>query len=236
MKRYILMVALVFSSLFGDEVYATFSVEARHDASLAFIAGGIVDRVYVDIGSVVKKGDILATLKNDDIKAMLNLSKTALKYAKKDYNRQLKIKNLIDEARFDGVSYKYENAKNQLSYQKALYDKTFLKAPFDGVIYEKNIEVGDGVSGMMLKTVFKIQSKKERKLLLEFDQKYNTLVKVGDSFRYTINGKKKEHTGIISKIYPHANTKNRKIKAEVEARGFITGLFGDGYILTQTKR
>ena len=227
------MMFILFSVLYSDEVYATFSVKAKKDASLAFVAGGIVNRVNVDIGSVVKKGDILATLKNDDIKAMLDVSKTALKYAKKDYDRQLKIKNLIDEARFDAVSSKYESAKNQLSYQKALYEKTFLKAPFDGVIYEKNIEVGDAVSGMMLKTVFKIQSKKERKLVLEFDQKYNTIVKVGNSFRYTINGKSKEYTGVISKIYPHANTKNRKIKAEVKAKGFITGLFGDGVIITK---
>ena len=208
-------------------------MQAKKDASLAFIAGGIVNRVNVDIGSVVKKGDILATLKNDDIKAMLDVSKTALKYAKKDYNRQLKIKNLIDEARFDAVSSKYESAKNQLSYQKALYEKTFLKAPFDGVIYEKNIEVGDAVSGMMLKTVFKIQSITDRKLVLEFDQKYNGIVKVGDSFKYGIDGDKKNHVGKVSKIYPHANTKNRKIKAEVRAKGFITGLFGDGVIVTK---
>lgn len=223
----------MFSMLHSDEVYATFSVKPKRDASLAFVAGGIVDRVNVDIGSVVKKGDILATLQNDDIKAMLDLSKTVLKYAKKDYERQLKIKNLIDEARFDGVSSKYERAKSQLAYQMALYNKTFLKAPFDGVIYEKDIEIGDGVSGMMLKTVFQIQSKTKRKLVLEFDQKYNGMVKVGDSFKYSIDGDKKTYIGKISKIYPHANTKNSKIKAEVKAKGFITGLFGDGVIVTR---
>jgi len=236
MKKIILMISILFCTLYSDEVYATFSVVAKRDASLSFIAGGIVNKVNVDVGSVVKKGDILATLQNTDIKAMVDVSKTTLKYAKKDYKRQLKIKNLIDEARFDSVSFKYENAKNRLVYQQALYDKTFLKAPFDGVIYEKEIEVGDAVSGMMLKTVFKIQSKKERKLVLEFDQKYDGIVKTGDVFRYSINGKQKEYVGKISKIYPHANIKNRKIKAEVKAKGFITGLFGDGYIITQTKR
>ena len=44
---------------------------------------------------------------------------------------------------------------------------------------------------------------------------------------------KKNHVGKVSKIYPHANTKNRKIKAEVRAKGFITGLFGDGVIITK---
>ena len=125
MKKFILTILVLFSVLHSDEVYATFSVQAKKDASLAFIAGGIVNRVNVDIGSVVKKGDILATLKNDDIKAMLDVSKTALKYAKKDYDRQLKIKNLIDEARFDAVSSKYESAKNQLSTKKHFMRKHF---------------------------------------------------------------------------------------------------------------
>ena len=236
MKKFILMLFVWGSFLYGDKIYATFSIYAKQDASLAFVAGGIVNKVNVDIGMVVKKGDILATLQNDDIKAMLDISKTALKYAKKDYERQLKIKNLIDEARFDSVSSRYESAKNQLSYQMALYDKTFLKAPFTGMIYEKDIEIGDAVSGMMLKTVFKIQSKTKRKLILEFDQKYNGKVKVGDIFKYSIDGDEKLYIGKIYKIYPHANTKNRKIKAEVRAKGFITGLFGDGYIITKRKR
>ncbi len=112
-------------------------------------------------------------------------------------------------------------------------DKTFLKAPFDGVIYEKSVEVGDVVSGQMITTVFKIQSKKSRKLILEFDQKYHKVIKIGDVFNYQIDGDTKQYQGKISKIYPYANTKTRKIKAEVLVQDFIVGLFGDGYITTQ---
>ena len=59
--------------------------------------------------------------------------------------------------------YKYENAKAQLIYQQALLDKTLLKAPFDGLITQKSVEVGDVVSGAMIRTVLKIQSIHERK-------------------------------------------------------------------------
>ena len=221
---------LMLSTLVAEDIYATFSVEPEKDAKLAFISSGIVDNIYISISSEVKKGDILAELENSDIQAMLEVSKTALKYAKKDFDRQIKIKELIDEARFDGVAQRYESAKNQLAYQETLYNKTFLRAPFDGVIYAENLEVGDAVSGMMLKTVFKIQSKHKRKLVLEFDQKNHKLVKVGNIFKYKVDGDSKTYEGKISKIHPHANRENRKIKAEVKSKDLLPGLFGDGYV------
>lgn len=220
----------------AEEIYATFNVEADKSANLAFSSSGIVGEVVVDVASIVKKGDVLAKLQNDDLKAQLNITQTALKYAELDYNRQLKVKNIIDKAKFDQYAFKYENAKAQLAYQRSLLDKTILKAPFDGVIYDKLIEVGDVVSGQMIKTIFKIQSLNKRKLVLGFDQKYWSKVKVGQTFKYGVDGDTKIYTGEISKIYPFANSGNRKIKAEVEADNFIVGLFGEGYIITPNKK
>ena len=232
MKKILLTLITLVSLSHAENVYATFNVVAAQDAKLAFIASGIVSDVKVSIGSKVKKDDVLAILGNDDIKAMLESATTTLKYAKRNLDRQEKIKRLIDEGKFDKVVSAYEKAKNAVAYQQTLYEKTFLKAPFDGVIYDKDIEVGDAVSGMMLKTVFKIQSVHERKLILEFDQKYNKRVKVGETFEYTIDGDPKTYIGTISKIYPYANFNNRKIRAEVQANDITVGLFGDGYILT----
>lgn len=230
MTKILLGLLSVIISLQAQEIYATFTVEAEQKAMLAFDASGITNKVNYDIADGVKKGKVLASLSNRDFKASLEMAKTALKFAKKDYERQLKVKNLIDASKFDSYAFKYENAKNEVAYAQAKYNKTFLKAPFDGVIYEKDIEVGDTVSGMMLKTVFKIQSKSKRKLILGIDQKYHQSVKVGQVFRYGVDGDSSVYEGVITKIYPFANSANRKIKAEVKAKDFVVGLFGEGYI------
>lgn len=223
------MLSLVMA-LNAQEIYATFTVAPVKDAKLAFDASGITTSVKYDVASTVKKGAVLASLGNEDFKASLDMAKTALKFAKKDYDRQLKVKNLIDAGKFDAYAFKYEDAKNQVAYAQAKYNKTYLRAPFDGVIYEKDIEVGDTVNGMMLKTVFKIQSKHKRKLILGFDQKYHQFVEVGQIFKYGVDGDSKIYEGVISKIYPFANSANRKIKAEVLVNDFVVGLFGEGYI------
>lgn len=230
------MLLLAGSMLQAQEVYATFTVEAGKSANLAFTSSGTVNKVLVDISSVVKKGEILAELQNYDLKAALNIATTALKYAKKDYERQLKVKKLLDASKFDSYAFKYENAKAQVIYQQALLDKTILRAPFDGIIIDKSIEEGDVVSGAMIRTVFKIQSKHERKIILSFDQKYWKIIKKGQIFHYQLDGDKQKYSGKISKIYPYADSGNRKIKAEVLAKDFIVGLFGEGYIeIPETK-
>ncbi|MEA3383885.1 MAG: biotin/lipoyl-binding protein, partial [Campylobacterota bacterium] len=176
----VLIGLLLIGNLYAQSIYATFDVEAKNSANVAFSSSGIVDEVSVDIGVVVKKGDILATLKADDLKALLKVHNTTLKFAKKDFDRQVKIKNIIDEAKFDSYSQKYESAKAQVLYQKALLEKTILKAPFDAIVVSKELESGDVVSGQMIKTAFKVQSIQTRKLVLKFDQKYHSIVKVGD--------------------------------------------------------
>ncbi|QOP45233.1 efflux RND transporter periplasmic adaptor subunit [Sulfurimonas paralvinellae] len=235
MKKTVLALLMLVSFTHAEKIYATFDVSAQKSANLAFTASGIVKQVNVDIGSVVKKNQTLASLDNDDIKAMLEKTKIVYKYAKRELARQEKIKKLIDASKYDKVLSNYENAKASVAYQQALYNKTILKAPFEGVIYDKSIEVGDAVSGMMLKTVFKIQSLRERKLILEFDQKYHGVVKVGQTFEYRVDGDNKAYKGVISKVYPYADFKNRKMRAEVKAKDFTVGLFGDGYIIVDGK-
>ncbi len=249
MKKILIGFMLLVASLGATEIYATFNIKADKSANLAFYSSGIVKKVFVDISDYVKKGSKLIELQNDDLRASLRIAKATLsnaevtlKFAKKDYERQELIKDLIDEAKFDQYSLNYEKAKvaliqaqANLAYQQSLLDRTIIKAPFNGVIFERSVEVGDVVSGMMLRTILKIQSKNDRKLILEFDQKYHTMVKVGNSFKYSVDGDSKSYVGKISKIYPQVNMKNRKIIAEVKAKGFMSGLFGDGYIIVPNK-
>jgi len=232
MKK-IILIGLISTIVYAQDIYATFSVIAKKSANLAFNSSGIVAKVNVDIGSIVKKDDILASLQNSDLKAVYQSSLIALKYAKKDYERQLKVKDVIDKARFDAFAFKFESAKAKAKYQKALLDKTYLKAPFDGQIFYKAVEVGDAVSGMAPRTIFKIQSLHKRKLIVKFDQKYWNIVKVGDSFKYKVDGSKQEFIGKISKIYPNIETKTNQAIAEVETKDLKPGLFGTGYIKTR---
>ncbi len=231
MRYFLIILATIF--LNAQDIYATFKVYAFKEANLAFSSSGIVKKVNVDIGSFVHKDDILAILQNDDLKATMQKAKAALDFAKKNFERIQKSKSVLDKQSYDKALFNLQTAKAKFSLAKANYEKTFLKAPFDGVIFYKALEVGDAVPGSLNpRVVFKIQSKSKRKLILHFNQEYLSKVKVGTPFEFSIEGLDKNYTAKISKIYPRINQK-QEITAEVITTNLPAGAFGHGYIKAQ---
>jgi len=218
----------------AKEVYATFTVYAQKSAKLAFNYSGIIKEINVDIMSVVKQNDVLATLISDDLIATNNASKVTLKYAKSDLKRyqDLYNKKLIDKSQLDKYAQAYDAIKAHIELEKTIFAKTILRAPFDGVITKRMIEIGDVVSGQMLKTAYEIQSEHDRMLVVQFDQKYNSIVKIGDVFNYKLDGDDRQYQGKIYRIYPTTNIENRKIAVQVLAKDLKVGMFGEGYIVT----
>ena len=64
-----------------DKIYASFDVAAAKDAQLALKAVGIVKTVNVEIGSAVKRGDVLLELENDSEKLAVKLAQNDLESA-----------------------------------------------------------------------------------------------------------------------------------------------------------
>lgn len=232
--------------LMGAEIYATFTVEPQKESKLALEVAGVVRQIHVDIGDKVSKGQTLLSLDTQqetlDVKLAqnaLSLSRLSYKYANNSYQRYLQIKNVIDKEQFEKVELdkklKYttiDQSTNSLKRAKILLSKRTLKAPYNGVITAKYIEVGDGVSGTP-QTLFTMISYPNVKLLLSFDQKYWKRVKVGETFKYKIDGESTEREGKIAKIYPVVDSKNRKLQAEVMTKAIMPGLFGDGQIIME---
>ena len=232
--------------LMGAEIYATFTVEPQKESKLALEVAGVVRQINVDIGDKVHKGQTLLLLDTQQERLNVKLAQNALrlsnlsyKYANNSYKRYLQIKNVIDKEQFEKVELdkklKYTSvaqATNSLKQAKVSLSKRTLKAPYNGIITAKYIEVGDGVSGTP-QTLFNMISYPQVKLLLSFDQKYWKSVKVGETFKYKIDSETTQREGTIAKIYPVVDSKNRKLQAEVMTKGIMPGLFGDGQIITE---
>ena len=244
MKKVILTLLLGALGLYAEQIYATFDAEAEKAAELSLTTSGTIAGITIDVGSRVKKGELLLWLENADLKAALELAKARLeqarvtaKYAERNYKRFEKVQKVIDEGQFDQYASAYEQARSgvreaeaNLRYQQALLEKTLLKAPFDGVISDKPVEVGDVVSGAMIKVLLRLQSAEEVTLKLAVDQKYWKALKPGLAFTYRVDGDATQRSGTISRVYPTANSANRKIIVEVPAKGIVPGLFGEGEI------
>lgn len=230
MKMKFLIAALLsFSILWGEDVYAIFNIEAVKDSNLTLDSSGIVSEMLVDVDSVVKKDDKLLSLANKDKVAQANSMKQQYLFAKKQYERYSKTGGAVDKNTLDNYYFNYKKLEADYAYYISLLDKSILKAPFDGVIAERKIDLGDGVAANNT-TLFRLVSH-EKKMVLQYDSKYVDKVKVGDEFEYSIDGNGQKKVVKITKIYPTIDDTTRKVTAEAVVSDDMTpGLFGDGYI------
>ncbi|PAF51649.1 HlyD family efflux transporter periplasmic adaptor subunit [Helicobacter sp. 13S00477-4] len=230
--RFIIAAILSMSMLWAEDIYAIFNIEAVQDANLTLDTSGIVSEMYVDVDSIVKKGDKLLVLANKDKLAQADSIHQQYVFAKKQYERYSKTGGAIDKNTLDKYYFDYKKLEADYAYYISLLDKSILKAPFDGVIASRNINLGDGVSANST-TLFRLVSH-QKKMVLEYDSKYIDKIKIGDEYTYSIDGGGDKKVVKITKIYPTIDESTRKVTAEaIVPDDMVPGIFGDGYIRTK---
>nr|WP_314541329.1 efflux RND transporter periplasmic adaptor subunit [uncultured Campylobacter sp.] len=242
MKKLIFLMIFSIFSFASEEIFADFEVYARQSSKLAFESSGKVEQILVNVSSNVKKGDVLAMLDQSSLiialkkaKNDLALAKNAKEFAKNTLNKFSQVKDVTSKQEFDEVNYKFdETALRVQAAEIAILNaedhlkKTILKAPFDGVIAGKNIELGENVSP--LSPAFVLNSN-EAKILIAIDEKYINLVKIGDTFKFKLDLAGEEKEVKISLIYPEIKRETRKFYAEAYDMNLKPGMFGQGKVL-----
>ena len=138
MRKILLVGLMLLSHMYaGEDVYAIFNAEAIKDANLNLATSGIVSNILVDVGSEVKKGDLLLTLFNQDIESQARSTEQQYIFAKRQYERYQRSGGAVDRNTLDRYKSEYKKLEADYSYQMAMLSKTQLKAPFDGVIASK---------------------------------------------------------------------------------------------------
>ncbi len=137
-------------------------VVAQRKASVASKATGRLVYLGVVEGDAVKKGQIIAKLEDNDIRAQLSQAKANLEFnqadlqdAKNNFERQKKLyetgattKVELDaaDARYKRVLASINVAKAQVEAAEVNLENTLIRAPFDGTVLTKNADVGEIVS------------------------------------------------------------------------------------------
>lgn len=146
----------------SNTVTATGTLEAVKTVEVGTQVSGVIEKLFVDYNSVVKKGQLLAQLDETPLIAQLEQTKASVdqaeaqvKYQKATYERYkaLLAKKLIAQADFDQAEYNYQNALGALSNAKSQYDKNKINlsyariySPIDGVVLDRAVEVGQTVA------------------------------------------------------------------------------------------
>lgn len=198
-------------------------VKAGTRSNVAFELSGRVTELKLNVGAGVKRGDVLALLdakpfdlKVSEARFTLSQAEASLKDAKKKHFQQEQLwkKRVTTQTAYDTAVSNLRNAEGQVGIAKSQLElrerdlsKTTLRAPFDGRIAEKKIEVFEEISPGQ--AVYVMQTDNENEVEVVIPENLIGRISIGDDVEIMfppLNGKRVSAN--VSEISPVASEAN----------------------------
>ncbi len=208
------------------EEYST-TVEAKVKNSIIPNSPLRIEKIFVEVGDNVKKGDKLVQLDAKDLDK-LNLQ---FEFQKRDFERIEELYKVGGIAKAD-----YENAKTQLDVTRktidSRYENTVLVSPIDGVVSARNYDDGDMYSGQPVLVVEQISPVK-MKINISESHYANTTKDLDVKLMFEAYGNE-EFNGKIKIVYPTINATTHTFPVELEVenanRKIRPGMYGKAIV------
>lgn len=188
----------------SEMVTATGTVESVTQVDVGTQVTGIIDKLYVDYNSEVKKGQLIAeiekTLLESELKsaeANVETAKITYEYNKLNFDRDkvLHDKELISDYEFQTSEMEYRSSR--VAYEKAKADRVRaaknlnyaeIYSPIDGIVISREVEVGQTVvSSMNVANLYTIADLDNMQVIGDVDEADIGQVKVGQSVKFTVD-------------------------------------------------
>lgn len=232
-------VATVAPEVYESRSSYTGEIRARYETNMAFRVGGKIVARYVEIGSEVKKGALLARLDVEDTRLVTQNARAQLSAAQANFNqaqtelnryRKLFESRVISQAELDRRQNTYNTAEAQLDSARSQHrsaqnqmDYTELHADADGVITGISIETGQVVSAGQ--TVMKLARPEEKEVV--FNVAENRLDELRSATAIAISlwaQPDKEYSGVVREIAPGADPATRTYAVKVAVQNPPAGM------------
>ena len=224
----------------GNEVRYSASIVPYTQVDLAFKSPGYVESIRqvrsanggmrnVDVGDFVTKGTVLAVVQQQDYADKLEQAKAQLDRAQSDYERaklsfdrtnilystQSATKPDFDNAKaqFDSAAAAVKNAKASISEAQVALDYCSLRAPLDGWIVKRTVDVGSLVGPAT--NGFSIADTRSVKAVLGVPDTAVSGIKLGQRQAITTDSLPGAFEGRVTSISPAADPKSRVYSVEI---------------------
>ncbi len=224
----------VVRSTMSEMVSATGTVEAVTSVDVGTQVSGIIDKIYVDYNSVVKKGQLIAEMDKVTLEAQLASQEAQLASAKAEYDYQQKNyarnkvlfeKELISDSEYETATYDYERAKSAYEQAEANIVSArqnlgyaVITSPIDGVVISREVEEGQTVAaGFETPTLFTIANDlTEMEVIADVDEADIGQVQEGQRVTFTVDAYRGEiFEGMVTQVRLEATVESNVVTYEV---------------------
>ncbi len=192
---------------------------------------GKVTQIGFREGEPVKAGQLLVRLDDAELKARadqasarLLLARTREKRLQQDFKAQA-----VSRSEYDQVHAEWKSAEAEAALAKAQWEKTHVRAPFDGVVGLREVELGSVVQpGTRLTTLQNLAS-----LRVEFAvaERLSALVRPGLKVRFTTTGALDTMEAVVYAVESRVDADTRLLRVRARTRGTQGGSGGTGRVL-----
>ena len=111
-------------------------------------ASGTITELNVRKGDQVRKGDVMAVIKSEQVRSMYEIAESTLTLAEDGYERARKVYDCggISEQKFEEIKSDLAKAQASERAAKDAMDNCRIKAPYDGIVNEVYAEQGTDIS------------------------------------------------------------------------------------------
>ncbi|NBA94520.1 efflux RND transporter periplasmic adaptor subunit [Pseudomonas sp. R5(2019)] len=205
-------------------------VHARFEPALAFRIGGKVSRRWVEEGDRVKAEQPLAELDPQDVRLQLEASRAQvaaaeanlnLVRAERDRYKTLMDRQMVSKSQYDNAENLFRSGQARLKQIRAEFDVArnqagyaVLRAPADGVVARRLVEVGQVVSAGQ--TVFSLAADGEREVSISLPEQNFGRFKVGQPVSVELwSQPDARFNGHIRELSPSADPRSRTFAARI---------------------
>ena len=189
----------------STSITATGTIEPVTEVEVGTQVSGIIDKIYVDYNSEVKRGQIIAELDKTNLLSKLASAQSNLSNAKSDLAFQtanfkryqtLYDKGLVSTNDYENAKLTYDKATQTVRVQQQAVQEAqtnlgyaTITAPIDGVVLAKKVEEGQTVaSSMTTPTLFIIaQDLTDMRVIADIDEADIGGVKEGQRVSFTVD-------------------------------------------------
>lgn len=217
-----------------NSVTATGTIEAVTSVTVGTQVSGIVNKLYVDYNSQVKKGQVIAELDKTNLLSELNTAKANLASAQSSLNYQaanmeryktLFKKGLVSADEYENALLTYRQAKEQVASSKENVQRAqtnlgyaTITSPIDGTVISKSVEEGQTVAASFstpeLFTIAKDLTNMQ--VVANVDEADIGGVKEGDRVTFTVDAYPDvTFEGTVKQVRLEATTTNNVVTYEV---------------------
>lgn len=168
-----------------------------------------IDKIYVEVGDNVKKGQRLVSMDESN----LNQLKLQIKNQEVEFNRVDQLYKIggISKSEWDKINMALE--VNRTVYNNLLQN-TRLLSPIEGVVTSRNYDDGDMYSGLPILVIEKISP---AKLFVNVSEQYYSAVEKGDLAAIELDAYPGEtFQGKVSLIHPTIDRNTRTFPIEIQ--------------------